>query len=93
MDPNYNTSEDEKIEQFLQGLRPEFHTAIAAAAPRGLEEVIDQARAIKAILSKDSTLSGYSLSKAYLNQKDDDADDNSTATPTFNNSLIKIMTN
>ena len=68
LDPSHNTPEDEKIEQFLQGLRSEFQTAIAAAAPRDVEEAIDRARSIEAVLSKDTTLSGYSLSKAYLNQ-------------------------
>jgi len=74
LDPNYNTPEDEKIEQFLQGLRPEFLTAVAAAAPRDLEEAIDRARAVEAVLSKDSVLSGYSLSKTYLNQHDEETE-------------------
>ena len=43
LDPYHNTPEDEKIEQFLQGLRSEFQTAIAAAAPRDVEEAIDRA--------------------------------------------------
>jgi hypothetical protein len=55
LDPDYNTPEDEKIEQFLQGLRPEFHTAIATAASRDLEEAVDRTRAVEAVLSKDST--------------------------------------
>ena len=71
LDPKHNTPEDEKIEQFLQGLRPEFHTALAAAAPRDLEETVDRARSIEAVLSRDTTLSGYSLSKAYLNQSEE----------------------
>ena len=81
LDPDYNTPEDEKIEQFLQGLRPEFHTAIAAAAPRDLEEAIDRARAVEAVLSKDSTLSGYSLSKAYLTQNEDIMPETLNSTP------------
>jgi hypothetical protein len=71
LDPKYNTPEDEKIEQFLQGLRPEFHTALAAAAPRDLEEAIDRARSVEAVLSRDTILSGYSLSKAYLNHNEE----------------------
>ena len=79
LDPNYNTPEDEKIEQFLQGLRPEFHTALAAAAPRDLEEAVDRARSIEAVLSRDTTLSGYSLSKAYLNQSEEPNDEKQPA--------------
>ena len=70
LDPKYNTPEDEKIEQFLQGLWPEFHTALAAAALHDLEEAIDRARSVEAVLSRDTTLSEYSLSKAYLNQSE-----------------------
>jgi hypothetical protein len=89
LDPDYNTPEDEKIEQFLQGLRPEFHTAIAAAVPRDLEEAVDRARAVEAVLSKDSTLSGYSLSKAYLTQNEDDTPETFNTAPNMQQLIDK----
>ena len=61
VDPDFTYPMEDRIRQFIIGLRDEIREQVEIACPTTMEEAINKARAVEAAYSKNSSLSAYSL--------------------------------
>ena len=61
VDPDLTYPMEDRIRQFIIGLRNEIREQVEIACPITMEEAINKARVVEATYSKNSSLSTYSL--------------------------------
>jgi hypothetical protein len=66
IDPQNRRTEEDKIQEYIEGLRPEFTIHVQGMMPTTVEQAIEKARSIEIALSMNMGLSDYSLGSNYL---------------------------
>jgi dUTP pyrophosphatase len=70
IDPNDVYPAEDKLSQFIEGLRDELRVQVEGDAPESIEEAIHKAKAVEKALSRGASLSAYSLGKRDAFQSD-----------------------
>ena len=66
IDPYNIRSEIDKIQEFIEGLRPEFIIHVQGMMPETVDQAVQKAKSIEIALSMNTGLSEYSLNNNYL---------------------------
>jgi hypothetical protein len=66
IDPEGHRDESDRIQEFMEGLRPEFILHVQASMPDTVEKAVDKAKSVEIGLSMNMGLSDYSLNDNYL---------------------------
>lgn len=61
VDPNDNYPVEDKLQQFVGGLRNEIRGPVEISIPADIEEALNRARAVESTLSRHAPLSAYSM--------------------------------
>ena len=71
IDPYNIRSEIDKIQEFIEGLRPEFIIHVQGMMPETVDQTVQKAKSIEIALSMNTGLSGYSLNNNYLKRTEE----------------------
>jgi hypothetical protein len=66
IDPTNSRLEEDRIHEFIKGLRPEFQMPVQIATPITVDQAVAKAKAVETTLSRGGNLSDYSKKKDYL---------------------------
>ena len=66
IDPEHKRDESDRIQEFMEGLRPEFIIHVQASMPDTVDKAVDKAKSVEIGLSMNMSLSDYSLNEGYL---------------------------
>jgi hypothetical protein len=75
VDPDSIYPGEDRMRQFINGLRDELREPVEMALPNDMDEAVNRALAAESAFSKNSTLSGYSLRRNYMGAEDNELKD------------------
>src|SRR3954470_23574062 len=92
VDPMNAYPREDKLRQFINGLRDELREPVEISCPIDLEDALNRAYAAESAYSKNSSLSTYSLRRNYLSQDNDELKDIKTAITQLSQGFQQLTT-
>jgi hypothetical protein len=75
VDPTNRYPAEDKVRQFIDGLRDEIREPVEISCPINMDEALNKARAAEATFSRNAPLSLYSTRRNYLSQNNNEIQD------------------